>query len=101
MKITNKNMNKIRMLLVLVNFFEKERPTWPEVIGIYGTNFHDNRHDIHWIMPHKTGFFNKMKVVYFRNVKIYLIPFTRSNNIILKALSTIMYQVRLLIFLFV
>jgi glycosyltransferase involved in cell wall biosynthesis len=101
MKITNKNMNKINMLLVLSNFFEEERPTWPEVIGIYGINFHDKRHNIHWIMPYKTGFFNKIKVVYFKNVKIYLIPFTRSNNIILKALSTILYQVRLLIFLFI
>jgi glycosyltransferase involved in cell wall biosynthesis len=101
MKSSNRNINKISMLLILSNFYNEEKPTWPEVISIFGINLPRKEHKIHWVMPYKIGFFTKIKVVYFKNVKIYLIPFTKSNCIILKAISMILYELRLLIFLFV
>jgi len=101
MKSSNRNIKKIRMLLILSNFYEKENPSWPEVISIFGINFPKKGHKIHWVMPYKIGFFTKIKVVYFKNVKIYLIPFTKSNCIILQVISMILYELRLLIFLFV
>lgn len=101
MRSSNKKINDIKMLLVLPNFYNKDKPTWPEVISIYGVNLPKKGHKICWIMPYKSGIFNKMKIVFFKDVKIYLIPFTKSDRFSLKAISTIFYEIRLLIFLFV
>ena len=101
MKSLNKNINKISMLLILSNFYNEEKPTWPEIISIFGINLTKKGHNIHWVMPYKIGFFTKIKVINFKDVKIYLIPFTKSNCIIIKAFSMILYELRLLIFLFI
>ena len=91
--------NQIRMLLILWNFYDKDMPSWPEIMGIYGINLPKRGYKIHWIMPYKIGIFNKIEVKHFRNVKIYLIPFTKNPYFLIKTFSYMVYTLRLTLFL--
>jgi len=87
------------MLLILSNFYDENMPSWPKTIAIHGVNLIHKGYNIHWIMPHKTGVFNKIEKSSYNEVDIYLIPFTTLDDKIAKAISMIIYYFRLLIFL--
>ena len=52
--------NKIRMLLILSDFYDEKKLSWPEVMGIYGINLPKRGHEISWILPYRIGIFNKI-----------------------------------------
>jgi len=74
-------------------------PSWPKTIAIHGVNLIHKGYNIHWIMPHKAGVFNKIEKRCYKEVDIYLIPFTTRDDKIAKAISMFIYYFRLLIFL--
>lgn len=92
---------KLKILLILSNFYSDSFPSWPEIVGIYGINFPKKGHEIIWVMPYKCGIFNKVNMIdkKFPNVKIFLIPFTKSSNIVIIGISFILYYFRLLLYL--
>ncbi len=92
---TENRMKEISLLLILQNFYDEKMPSSPAVMGVYGINFPGKIKKLHWIMPYKTENSKEIKIVYFNKVKIFLIPFTTSENIIRKFISYLIFELRL------
>ncbi|MCO6042257.1 glycosyltransferase family 4 protein [Thermococcus alcaliphilus] len=88
--------NRINLLVALGNFYDPERPSWPEVMGIFGTSFPNLGHKVYWIMPYHGKPWDKIKKESFeKKVEIYLIPLMLSRNSAIFFVSLLSYMFRL------
>lgn len=89
----------MKLLLILYNYYTDDMPSWPEIMSIYGHNIPEMGHKVDWILPYKTESVSRIILTKYRSANIYLIPFIKNNNILLKGISYIFYYLRLFYFL--
>lgn len=97
MEVEKNNKDRLNIILVLSNYYDPSMPSWPEVMGIFGKEMQIRGHRVDWVMPYRVSTDKKPLMKKFCDADIYLIPFTNSNNLIIKLLTIPIYQIRLLL----
>lgn len=92
--VDNENYH-ISILLILSNYYNTSMPSWPEVMGVFGSSLHKRGHNVDWILPNRTGIIGTISTTKFNDSTLYLIPFTKSDNPFLIFLSLFFYQIRI------
>jgi glycosyltransferase involved in cell wall biosynthesis len=95
-----KNINKIKMALVLSNFYTPGFPSWPEIMGVYGVELPKKGHTIDWYMPYNATNLKQIKKIIFQHSTVYLIPQIKSKNYLFQLISILIYQIRLFFIIF-
>lgn len=91
---TSYKHKNLKILLVLNNFYNKDFPSWPEVMGIYGVNLPLMGYDINWILPNRVGIFHKNETASFHGANLTLVPYPRTKNAIAILLYILPYQIK-------
>ncbi|NLT37127.1 MAG: glycosyltransferase [Methanomassiliicoccus sp.] len=87
----------MRMLLILTNLYDPSMPSWPEVMSVYGKHLPARGHKIDWVMPERAPMFGPVRKTSFHSCTLFLIPFSRSSNPVVFLVSSMVYQLRLLL----
>ena len=91
----DKYINKLKILLILSNVYDHNMPSWPEIMGVFGSGMQKKGHSVDWILPNRSGILNRISKTIFRNADLYLIPLPKRNNVIIEFISIILFQFRL------
>lgn len=85
---------RIKILLILKNYYDKDFPSWPEVMGIYAVNLPIMGYDVEWILPNKVGIFHRIETTTFYGATLNLVPYPKTNNMIVMFGYILPYQIR-------